>query len=73
MTKNQTIPSPVPTKKPTINIVVDEDLKAAIEQWAGDEGRTQSNLCERLLTKAAKEAGYLTHQKQEELGKAEPG
>jgi hypothetical protein len=59
MTKNQAVSLPVPTKKPTINVVVGEDLKAAIEQWANDEGRTQSNLCERLLSKAAKDAGYL--------------
>jgi hypothetical protein len=55
---------PVPTKKPTINVVVSENLKLAIEQWAGEEGRTQSNLCERLLSKAAKDAGYLKEDSQ---------
>ena len=59
MTENQAVSPPVPTKKPTINVVVSEELKAAIEQWANNEGRTQSNLCERLLNKAAKDAGYL--------------
>ncbi len=54
----------VPTKKPTINVVVSEELKLAIERWAGDEGRTQSNLCERLLSKAAKDAGYLQDESQ---------
>ena len=53
------IENSVPTKKPTVNVVVSEELKGAIEKWAEDEGRTQSNLCERLLSKAAKEAGYL--------------
>jgi hypothetical protein len=50
----------VPTKKPTINVVVSDERKAAIAQWADDEGRTQSNLCERLLMKAAQDAGYLS-------------
>jgi len=49
----------VPTKKPTINVVVSEELKRAIEKWAEEEGRTQSNLCERILGKAAKDSGYL--------------
>ena len=59
MTEEQAVSLPVPTKKPTINVVVSEELKSAIEAWAGDEGRTQSNLCERILNKAAKDAGYL--------------
>jgi hypothetical protein len=49
----------VPTKKPTINVVVSEELKRAIEKWAEAEDRTQSNLCERLLRDAAKDKGYL--------------
>lgn len=49
----------VPSKRPQVSVVVTDDLKAALERWAGDEGRTVSNLCERKLRQVAIEAGYL--------------
>lgn len=44
--------SPVPTKKPIVSVVVSPELKAALEAWADEEGRTVSNLSERILSKA---------------------
>ena len=47
--------TPVPTKKPIISVVVTPELKADLEAWAKDEGRTVSNLSERVLSKAVAE------------------
>ncbi|MEO0375788.1 MAG: hypothetical protein AAF329_14415 [Cyanobacteria bacterium P01_A01_bin.17] len=44
----------VPTRKPIISIVVTPELKADLEAWAEEEGRTVSNLGERVLSKAVK-------------------
>ncbi|MBD2115078.1 MULTISPECIES: ribbon-helix-helix domain-containing protein [Cyanophyceae] len=49
----------VPTKKPKVSVVMDEELKAALEAWAAQESRTVSNLCELILRDAARENGYL--------------
>lgn len=46
----------VPTKKPIISVVVPPELKKALEVWADQEGRTVSNLSERILSKAVKKA-----------------
>ena len=47
--------TPVPTKKPIISVVVTPELKADLEAWAKEEGRTVSNLSERVLSKAVAE------------------
>jgi hypothetical protein len=54
----------VPTKKPKVSVVMDEELKAALESWADKESRTVSNLCEIVLRKAATEAGHLQDESQ---------
>ena len=47
--------TPVPTKKPIISVVVSPKLKADLEKWAEEEGRTVSILSERVLSKAVKQ------------------
>lgn len=49
----------VPTNKPKVSVIMDEELKKALEVWAENEERTVSKLCEMQLRKAAKDAGYL--------------
>jgi hypothetical protein len=49
----------VPTKKPRVMFTCDEPLKEALEAWAEKESRTVSNLCELIVRKAARDAGYL--------------
>lgn len=49
----------VPTKKPRIMFTTDDDLKQALKEWADNESRTVGNLCEVIVRKAAKDAGYL--------------
>jgi hypothetical protein len=49
----------VPTTKPKVSVIMDPELKEALEAWAEAEERTVSKLCEMKLRKAAKEAGYL--------------
>lgn len=46
----------VPTKKPKVSVVMDEELKSALEAWAAKERRTVSNLCELLLKNAVEQA-----------------
>ena len=47
--------TPVPTKKPIISVVVSPELKTDLEKWAEEEGRTVSNLSERILSRAIRE------------------
>jgi hypothetical protein len=49
----------VPTRKPRISVVVDEDLLRYLEQWASSEERSISNLVVFLLKQAveAREKG----------------
>ena len=42
----------VPTRKPRISVVVDEDLLRYLEQWASSEERSISNLVVFLLKQA---------------------
>lgn len=42
----------VPTRKPRISVVVDEDLLRYLEQWADSEERSISNLVVFLLKQA---------------------
>ena len=49
----------VPTNKPKVSVIMDEELKKALENWAEAEERTVSKLCEMQLRKSAKDAGYL--------------
>ena len=42
----------LPTRKPRISVVVDEDLLSYLEQWAGSEERSVSNLVVFLLKQA---------------------
>lgn len=51
----------LPTRKPRISVVVDEDLLNYLEQWAGSEERSMSNLVVFLL-KQAVEARESTRQ-----------
>jgi hypothetical protein len=51
----------LPTRKPRISVVVDEDLLEYLEQWAGSEERSVSNLVVFLL-KQAVEARELNRQ-----------
>lgn len=51
--------TPVPTKKPKVSVVMDEDLKAALEAWAAQESRTVFTLCELILRDTARETSYL--------------
>lgn len=46
---------PVPTKKPRISFVCDEELKTDLEIWAEEESRTVSNLCELIIKQAIKQ------------------
>jgi hypothetical protein len=43
----------VPTKKPRISVVVDDDLLAYLERWAESEERSVSNLVLLLIKQAA--------------------
>lgn len=42
----------VPTKKPRITAVVDEEIQQYLEEWATDEERTLSNLVVVILKQA---------------------
>ncbi len=39
-------------RRPRINFVLDEDIKDDLTVWAKEEGRTMSNLVERIVTAA---------------------
>ncbi len=54
----------VPTRKPRISVVVDEDLLRYLEQWASSEERSVSNLVVFLLKQAveAREANQQSKQ-----------
>ena len=56
----------VPTSKPKVSVIMDEELKKALEAWAEDEERTVSKLCEMQLRKAATKAGYLGGDKEDD-------
>ena len=47
--------SVVPTKKPRISFVADDELKADLEEWAEEESRSISNLCEVLIRQAVQQ------------------
>lgn len=42
----------VPTKKPRITAVVDEEMQQYLEEWANEEERTLSNLVVVILKQA---------------------
>jgi len=46
---------PVPTNREKITFVCDAELKKALEEWASEESRSVSNLCELLVRKATEE------------------
>ena len=52
MVATQWIQQLVPTKKPRITFVADDELKRELEAWADEESRTVSNLCELIIRKA---------------------
>jgi molybdopterin-guanine dinucleotide biosynthesis protein A len=39
-------------RRPRINFVLDEDIRDDLTVWAKEEGRTMSNLVERIVTAA---------------------
>ncbi|MEL6554877.1 MAG: hypothetical protein AAFQ63_15640 [Cyanobacteria bacterium J06621_11] len=43
----------VPTNREKITFVCDADLKKALENWASEESRSVSNLCELIIRRAA--------------------
>jgi len=43
----------VPTRKPRISVVVDEELLKYLEQWANSEERSLSNLVLKIIKDAA--------------------
>ncbi len=43
----------VPTRKPRISVVVDEELLKYLEQWADSEERSLSNLVLKIIKDAA--------------------
>jgi uncharacterized protein (DUF1778 family) len=43
----------VPTRKPRISVVVDEELMKYLEQWADAEERSLSNLVLKIIRDAA--------------------
>jgi metal-responsive CopG/Arc/MetJ family transcriptional regulator len=45
----------VPTRKPRISVVVDEDLLAYLEKWADKEERSVSNLALKIIKDAVDE------------------
>ncbi len=47
--------SDVPTKKPRISVVVDEDLLEYLERWADEEERSVSNLALKLIKDGVKQ------------------
>lgn len=42
----------VPTKKEKITFICDTDTRSKLESWAEEEGRSLSNLVERIVSKA---------------------
>ena len=42
----------VPTQKERITFICDEQTRAELEQWATEDGRSLSNLVERIVTAA---------------------
>ena len=47
--------SDMPSKRPKISVLVRPEIRADIEEWAKEEGRTLSNLCERIFEAALEE------------------
>lgn len=45
----------MPTQKATVYFTCQPDIKAALQEWADDEGRSLSNLVERLVQSALAE------------------
>jgi hypothetical protein len=45
----------VPTNKPKVMFVTDEETREYLEAWAGDEGRSLSNLVDRIVKAAIKQ------------------
>ncbi|MEA5574164.1 ribbon-helix-helix domain-containing protein [Calothrix sp. UHCC 0171] len=42
-------------RRPRVNFVLDEDIRDDLALWAVEEGRTMSNLVERIVTAAVQE------------------
>ena len=53
----------MPTKRPTVAVIMDEPTKRKIDAWAEKEGRSASNLCFMLLKEAIE-------RKENELGES---
>lgn len=45
------------TRRPRVAFICDEDVKEILEEWAGDENRTVSNLVESIVLEAIKRTG----------------
>ena len=45
----------MPTKKATVYFTCQHEVKSALEQWAEEDGRSLSNLVERLVLAALEE------------------
>jgi hypothetical protein len=42
-------------RRPRVNFVLDEDIRDDLVLWSSEEGRTMSNLVERIVTAAVQE------------------
>ena len=58
--------SNMPSKRPRIVFLLDEELRADLEEWAQQESRTLSNLCELIVRKAVEERKALQQVKYKE-------
>ncbi len=45
------------TRRPRVMFICSEEAKAILENWAKDEGRTVSNLVERIVSEAIENKG----------------
>ncbi|MFQ3618827.1 MAG: hypothetical protein SNJ57_18120 [Cyanobacteriota bacterium] len=45
----------VPTNKPKITFICDEETRAYLEAWAEEEGRSLSNLVEQIVKRVIKQ------------------
>lgn len=49
------LPESMPTQKATVYFTCQPNVKAALQEWADDEGRSLSNLVERIVQAALAE------------------
>lgn len=59
------------TRRPRVAFICDEEVKKILEQWADEEGRTVSNLVERIVLEVITTKGKtLAHQQVKKASKS---